>query len=385
MQNNTAIYDVAIVGGGLAGLALSIQLAQKGYRVVLLEKETYPYHKVCGEYVSRESWGFLESLGVPLTHLSLPVITTLQLTAPNGNAFTTSLPLGGFGISRFLLDSTLATIAKQTGVTLLEGTKVQDVQYGNAAFQISFSSMHNGYGSVQALLACGAFGKRSNLDVKWKRPFVQQPASRINNYVGVKYHIRTDWPASVIGLHNFAGGYCGISRIEEDRYCLCYMTKAAPLKAYGHSIPAFEKAVLHQNPFLKRILTDSERLADFPVAISQISFDAKSRVEQEMLMLGDAAGMITPLCGNGMSMALHSSKMAAPLIHRFLQRQVSLPELQRYYQQQWDAAFKKRLQTGRILQRFFGSNTVSNAFVQTFKWMPFLAGAIIKKTHGRPY
>ncbi len=42
----------AIIGGGLAGLSLSIQLAKAGFKVVLFEKEKYPYHKVCGEYLS---------------------------------------------------------------------------------------------------------------------------------------------------------------------------------------------------------------------------------------------------------------------------------------------------------------------------------------------
>src|SRR5687768_7067733 len=91
-------YDVAIIGAGLAGLSLSIQLAKKGYSVVLFEKERFPFHKVCGEYISLESWNFLKSLGLPLEELNLPIIKTLMLTAPNGKALQAELPLGGFGI-----------------------------------------------------------------------------------------------------------------------------------------------------------------------------------------------------------------------------------------------------------------------------------------------
>src|SRR5919107_2318014 len=105
-----------IIGGGLAGLSLSIQLAKAGHKVILFEKEKYPYHKVCGEYISMESWDFLQTLGVPLQHLQLPRISTLQLTAPNGKTFETLLPLGGFGISRFKLDHYLANVAIQSGV-----------------------------------------------------------------------------------------------------------------------------------------------------------------------------------------------------------------------------------------------------------------------------
>src|SRR6202042_1498937 len=83
-QSGEKHYDVVIAGGGLAGLALSIQLARAGYAVALFEKETFPYHKVCGEYISLESWNFLEELGLPLSDWNLPIIHRLLLSAPNG-------------------------------------------------------------------------------------------------------------------------------------------------------------------------------------------------------------------------------------------------------------------------------------------------------------
>ena len=105
---NHTQFDIAIIGGGLAGLALSIQAARSGYKTVLLEKEQYPFHRVCGEYISLESWDFLEQLGLPLSSMQLPLIKRLQVTAPNGKLFQTALPLGGFGISRIKLDNELA-------------------------------------------------------------------------------------------------------------------------------------------------------------------------------------------------------------------------------------------------------------------------------------
>src|SRR5215218_1649996 len=116
-------YDVAVIGGGLAGLAISILLAKSGHSVILFEKEKYPFHKVCGEYISMESWDFLEALGLSLSDLALPEIDTLNLTAPGGKSFTTKLPLGGFGISRYKMDNLLSVLARESGVRLLEETK----------------------------------------------------------------------------------------------------------------------------------------------------------------------------------------------------------------------------------------------------------------------
>src|SRR5215208_4213473 len=201
-------YDVSIVGGGLAGLAASIQLGKAGYSVLLIEKEKYPFHKVCGEYISLESWNYLHHLGLPLQQMQLPVIDTLFLTAPNGKSLTTRLPLGGFGISRYQLDHSLAKIAKQNGVHLLEETRVDEIIF-DEQFQIHFSSKLPQLKTVSSKICCGAFGKRSNLDVKWNRSFLKERDKRLDNYVGIKYHIKSLWKNNVIGLHNFENGYCG--------------------------------------------------------------------------------------------------------------------------------------------------------------------------------
>lgn len=372
-------YDVAIIGGGLAGLAASILMRQKGYNVVLFEKESYPFHKVCGEYISYESENFLLSLGLPLHDWNLPRIDTLQLSAPNGQLFTTKLPLGGFGLSRYKLDGALAAMAKAAGVQLLENTKVEAIKSGET-FSVRFQQQ-----TVSARLCFAAYGKRGNLDVKWQRSFLQKQDKRLNNFMGVKYHVKADWPQNAIGLHNFKNGYCGISKIEDDKYCLCYMTRAENLKQNGNSIQAMQENSLFQNRQLKKIFSTSEVLQDFPITISQISFAQKSKVEDGVLMLGDTAGMITPLCGNGMSIALYTAKLAASLGDEFLQGKISRTALNENYAKQWKEQFAARLLTGRLLQRFFGSNQLSNLFVSSFRRAPFLAKPIIRLTHGKPF
>jgi menaquinone-9 beta-reductase len=128
-EQEQVIYDVAVIGGGLAGLSLSIQLAKAGFDVIVFEKERYPFHRVCGEYISLESWNFLENLGYPLSDMDLPIIKNLVVSAPNGNYIEQRLPLGGFGISRYKIDHELASLARINGVNLLEGKKVTGVEF----------------------------------------------------------------------------------------------------------------------------------------------------------------------------------------------------------------------------------------------------------------
>lgn len=372
-------YDVAIIGGGLAGLTASIQLAKAGHSVILLEKEKYPFHKVCGEYISLESWDFLTGLGVPLKEMNLPLIDTLFLTAPGGKAFTAKLPLGGFGISRYKLDAFLADLARQNGVHLVEEAKVDNVLF-NKNFHVHFHSKE-----ITAKVCCAAYGKRANLDIKWKRSFLEATNKRLDNYVGIKYHIKTDWQQNIIGLHNFENGYCGISKIEDDEYCLCYMTNARNFENCNNNIQKVEENILYKNPHLKKIFLSSEKCKSFPVAISQINFNKKKQVENHVLMIGDAAGMITPLCGNGMSIAFHTSKIAAELINDFLEGKIPRKDMEHLYAKQWQIFFSGRLKTGRTLQRFFGNSNLSNFFVSTLKLLPFMSRPIIKMTHGKPF
>ena len=373
-------YDIAIVGGGLAGLTLSIQSAKAGFKVVLFEKEQYPFHKVCGEYISLESWDFIESLGVPLSKMQLPIVNRLMVTAPNGSSIEQPLDLGGFGISRYTIDQALVDLAKDLGVRVEAGVKVDDIVFEGDVF-----SVHSSIGIIQSRVAVGSFGKRSNLDVKWKRPFILGKQKQLDNFIGVKYHIDIDWPNDLIALHNFKDGYCGISAIENGKTCLCYLTTAHNLKTHNGSIEFMEEAVLKANPYLKEILEKAVHLYEAPVTIAQISFERKSLIENHVLMVGDAGGMITPLCGNGMSMALHGSKLAYEAIAPFLRNELSREAMEQQYSNAWSNTFAKRLTVGRWVQGFFGKTWMTNLFIAMLKPFPFLVRAIVKQTHGERY
>ena len=378
--NPTRSYDVAIIGGGLAGLCLSIQLSRAGYSVVLFEKERYPFHKVCGEYISFESWNFLEDLGIPLSDWNLPLIKKLQVTTPSGAMLEEDLPLGGFGLSRFKLDAALAAVSRTTGTLVMEETKVTDVVFTDKIFTVSASGQR-----FEAKIVCGTFGKRSNLDIKWKRRFTRKKGSGLNNYIGVKYHLRIEQPEQLIALHNFSLGYCGISLVEDNIHCLCYLTAAKNLQRCGNSISQLEKEILRTNPHLDRIFATAEFLFAQPLTISQVSFEKKSQVEDHVLLIGDAAGMITPLCGNGMSIAMHGSKIAYVCIDLFLQGKIARHELEQEYTDRWHRTFHRRLQTGRMIQRFFGRELLTDLLIATLRPFPRIISWLISKTHGQPF
>ncbi|MCU0441132.1 MAG: NAD(P)/FAD-dependent oxidoreductase [Bacteroidia bacterium] len=375
-MKETKLFDFAIIGGGLAGLTLAIQLKQAGLSVILFEKEQYPFHKVCGEYISMESWNFLERIGIPLAQFNLPKVNTLRISAPNGNTITHPLPLGGFGISRFTLDNELYKLALQLGVSIETGCTV---------FDTIKQLIKTSHGNFTARHIIGAWGKRSKLDTVLVRHFLQPHNRKLNDYVGVKYHVKADLPEHTIELHNFKNGYCGISKVDQNQYCLCYLVKGSELKKMGGNIKALEEKVLMKNPFLKKYFTHFPSLYEQPLVISQISFEPKTRVEDQIPLAGDAAGLITPLCGNGMSMAMHASYLLANQLIQYSNGVQSYEHALKAYEQEWIQLFERRLKVGRLIQSLFGNPKLTQIVLALLKPFPSVINALIKQTHGKPF
>lgn len=367
---------VAIVGGGIGGLLTSIQLVKAGIRCQLFEKKRYPFHRVCGEYISNEAVPFLESQGLFPHQFNPPRITRFQLSSIAGKQQVLPLDLGGFGISRYSFDNFLCQQAIRAGVEVEVDASVERIEFDNKTFRVHVNKSVHEFDVV-----VGAFGKRSNIDVKMNRDFVKKRSP----YVGIKYHIRTNHPGDVIALHNFPGGYCGLSNVEEGKSNLCYLVHRDKLKEIG-SIPKLETEVLCRNPFLSDIFRESEFLFDRPETINEISFENKAPIEHHMLLVGDSSGMIAPLCGNGMAMAMRASRLASEFIRRFCTDvNYSRAQLEHDYTGAWRNSFQTRLWAGRQLQRLFGSETASALAVNLAIYARPVAKAIMRNTHGKPF
>ncbi|MFM7857390.1 MAG: NAD(P)/FAD-dependent oxidoreductase [Flammeovirgaceae bacterium] len=365
---------IVIVGGGLSGL-VAANLLIKCAEIVIVEKKQYPFHRVCGEYISNETIPFLQQNGLLPDLTALPRVKKLWLTSINGRKAELDLDLGGFGISRYKLDHFLFEKAVQKGVRVFQNCEATSISFHKNRFFVTTTEKN-----FEADVVIGSFGKRSRLDKVMDRAFIEKKSP----YVGVKYHIRTQHPNDVIALHNFKDGYCGISNIEEGKSTLCYLTHRSNLKQYKQ-IELMEREVLFKNPFLKKIFSTSEFLFDKPETINEISFETKSAVENHALMCGDAAGMITPLCGNGMALAIHSSKVASELVTHFIEGRITRTELEYSYTQNWNGLFAKRLWFGRQIQNLFGSNWASNLAVTLAQNATPIATWLVKQTHGKPF
>lgn len=344
------MYDAAIVGGGLAGCSAAIALARRGYRVVLLEAGSYPRPKVCGEFLSPESVALLSDAGFSerLHALNPALIKTLRITAPDGSAWFSRFPAPGLGISRYALDEALAGHAASTGVDMHTQTRVNRIEGDlTDGFKLNARTRH-GAETIRAAAVIAAYGRQSNLDYALNRTVSSA------GYVGLKHHFSGPPLPEHIDLHVFRGGYCGMSLVEDGTTNVCLLVRRDVFQAAaGHgadSIARFIAWMSAQNPYLGRWLAQATPVYTDWLSIAGVSLNTKTPIEGDILLAGDAAGMIAPLAGDGMAIALHTGQLAASAVERYLRHEYDAPALLQTYSQTIRQTFAARLRLGRVLQ-----------------------------------
>ena len=310
----TAAYDLIVIGAGPAGSACAITAARAGARVLLLEKDRFPRHKVCGEFVSPESLRLLEQLLGGSPFKDKPQINGAHIFLERRSVSLRISPAAQ-SIPRFQLDTALAESARASGVDVQEEISVREVRE-EQVFKVITPAK-----SFTARAVVNASGRWSQL--------TQRPAAP-EKWIGLKAHFHEVNPSPSVDLYFFDGGYCGVQPVGNDTVNACAMVRPSVARSL--------EEVLTLHPSLARRSRDWEQL--FPTVTTSGLYFRKPLTESNgMLLAGDAAGFIDPFAGDGISLALHSGTLAAQSLLPFFQSGCSLQQVRRQYQ----VAYKKHL------------------------------------------
>jgi flavin-dependent dehydrogenase len=368
------------VGAGPGGCATAYHLHQAGWRVIVAERLTYPVDKMCGEFLSPEGVLSLERMGLrsALTPYTPPLIDQVLVSSRKGNTWTTSLPRPGLGLTRRCLDQALLQRCREIGIDVICGLQIRDI---DGDFEHGFHLHGKGPQGNQEFdtrLVVGAFGKQSVLHRKLRGTGSQAPAS----LMALKLYAAGGHLPGHIELHAFPGGYAGICEVEDGHTNLCLLTETSAFRRAGANGDRFGAEVMAQNPLLGKRLSALRPSWSSSFAIANLAFGPRSLTAGDVLMVGDAAASISPLCGDGMSMALRAAELLAPLADRFLAGDGHSGEMVRTYQQQWHQEFTRRLWVGRQLQTIFLTPSWGQAAMVLLHLFPRLGQRLINWTRG---
>jgi flavin-dependent dehydrogenase len=348
--------DVAVVGGSLAGAAAAAALAWAGAHVVVLEKARFPRNKVCGCFLSHEAFPVLERMGVEeeeLRKVNPERITRFALVERGGNRVEADLPAPVLSISRARLDALAAAAAERAGAEVRFGTTVLAVE----------GDLHRGFllkgpgWELSARTAVGAWGRYSPLDRHLDRTFIQRNSSLFG--FGKTLAGKSDHLANRAVLHFFEGGYVGLSRVEGGLVNLAALASRAVVHEAHDDLEGLLTRLSHESAALARDLAGLASVPG-PALISEPVFLGEhDALAGDVLCVGDAAGVIDPYTGTGMSLALLLGDAAAEPLAAFLAGTLDAEGLRREHLRRHREIAGRRFFYSRLFRPFFSGGALS--------------------------
>jgi menaquinone-9 beta-reductase len=296
--------DVLVLGGGVAGCAASIALARKGRIVTLIERESTPQHKVCGEFLSGEALEDLHTLGIDVASLGAVPIDYVRL-ASTRRAAQAPLPFPAASLTRKTLDTALLAEATAAGVQVERGSSVQALS--RVTPTLWGVTLDNGTtrAAPAVFLATGKHDVRGHF-----RPKDPQ------RWVAFKMYFRlsSEQASELAGaseLMLYPGGYGGIQPVEGGIANLCCVVQQRYFARAGHRWENFLAQMQRQCPHLAMRLAGAEPLLAKPIAVTHIPYGYIRRTtENGLYCLGDQAAVIPSFTGDGISIALYTARCA---------------------------------------------------------------------------
>lgn len=367
-------FDVVVVGAGVAGSCTALFLRRRGHSVLLLDGGRVGRHKVCGEFLSPESQHTFVRLGIwsRLQGRGAQRVTQGRIYSARRAGRPFPLPHAGWALGRSELDLVLWEACQESGVTCCQETRVANVEQRQDEYAISTRDY-----CVTSRQVVLAVGRNSRLGkAREVRPKSEYPP----RFLGLKTHLRgMQGGAGQVRLFGFSGGYCGLVEVAPG------VTNASLLvnhKRAGHRSPSdiWEMAQA-ENPYLAKLSGQAQPL--FPwLSTGNMLFDAGHPLAGGLLNVGDAAGYIHPLAGNGMAMAARAAELAGAVVHAALSGGLGTRDVGPLYEAAWQREFDTRLRWAGHLQYLLVHPALTTHAVRLLDLQQGLTQRLVALTRG---
>jgi flavin-dependent dehydrogenase len=410
--------DDIIIGGGPAGSCAAIRLAESGLRVLLLEEKHLPRHKLCGEFITAESFPTLRRLKVMERMLAAGAqkIERLTLSVPAGRAVHMTIAemsdesAWAMSLSRARFDKILIDRAREAGAHCLEGVAVKScARDGSGAHAVEALSLSDGKEiTFRAPLVIDASGRNSRFMVGRTERVGGRRGSRL---YAMKAHLEgVEGIEEQVELYFFPQGYGGLSRVEDGLVNLCFIVNERDVRAAeGDASKVVERTI--KNNSLARSRLSRFRVVGKWQTAGPLTFGTRRLYRDGIIAVGDASGMIDPFTGTGMQIALRTGEMAADSIIEILGASepagampatgtrespyepgpgVHAPphpfeRVLALYRARYDNELGRRMRAAEVLRSVAFSPGTANFFAGILARAPWLARLVLRSTRsGKP-
>jgi flavin-dependent dehydrogenase len=377
-------FDFAIIGGGPAGSSTAVHLANFGFNVSLFEKKEFPRDVLCGEFLSSEVIEYLKKMDFFDQFISLnpTKINSFRFISNDSSEIKTDFSFEAYAMKRSLFDNFLLERAKESGVNVFQPSEIKLIKKQGTLFWLKALSPQNVYEDISTRFLIAAYGKQNILDKLLDRSFVNQK-SGLN---GVKFHISKkylrDFPGNEIRIYASEGIYCGINSISMEEATLCFLEDRDNFSgsAKNHLIDLMKT----NNKFRDIFTSDlTDNINDFKVyGTGNIYFGKRELVKDGIFMVGDAAGVIAPLTGDGIGMALETAEFLSKILADGIRKNKNSETVEQKYIRKWNEHFNSRLLTAGIIQKLVLYNTLIHPGIGIMNLFPSFLPKMIKMTRG---
>ena len=339
------IEDCVIVGGGVAGLSAANELADAGVSPLIIEAGKFPSHKICGEFISHECLPILDRWQI---HLLGHIDLCRFISGSRKAEFR--LPIASGSCSRYRLDGMLFERALNKGARALTETTVLSLNETSGLYELQLS---NGQ-TVQArnlMIGTGRIPKLHNN---------QKPLEL--KYYGFKAHFENMGNENRVEMHLFPGGYLGISNVDDKTTNIACIVKKS---AVNQPITFMDEIKNHPSmQIFKERMSKSKMIYPQWLMGQLPEFGIRSNpAMKNIFWIGDAAGSIPPICGDGLAIAITSGCLAADCF---------LKSNAKEFKNEWVKRYHRRFFIAKYIHKFMTTKYLESLAVEACRLFPSL-------------
>jgi geranylgeranyl reductase family protein len=321
-KNNKSkeFYDVAIVGAGPSGATMAYYLAKAGVKPLVLEKKQFPRDKYCGDAVCKTAIEILMDMGLYdklIKENKAKVADSGGLVSPGGISYigASHEQLGeipaAIAIKRLLLDEAIARRCQEVGADLKENSPVADAKFDKEK-GLWTVYLEDGKTTYQARVLVCADGATSKLATQLGYVHGAPNGACSRAFVeGGTHNLKAD--GVVFYNTGLLPGYAALFKHPNDElnYC-CYLIPGNPLVT-NDDLAYWHDYLIKEDPNVSKALGNKFKMERMRAGSLRLGGVPRSSGDH-ILIVGDAAGMIDPLTGEGIHHAMEGGKIAAEFL-----------------------------------------------------------------------